>query len=82
MIAEGKAKVSWWGGLEPVMIGGADESITTTATSAFTGIASYLGGTSSTPGNTSNVASAEVSISRGAGVGTSAGTNRQTSLQF
>jgi hypothetical protein len=80
MIEEGKKKVSWWGTVEPVMIGGSEE---TYATSALGEFASYLGGASSTSIATiPEVASAEVSISRDAGVKNSPGTNRGTSLQF
>jgi hypothetical protein len=70
MIEEGKNKLSWWGTVEPILIGQSASS-TPLASSAATDFASMQAGTSSS--------SAEVSVSRGA---ETVGTNRTTSLQF
>ena len=87
LIEEGKQKVSWWGTVEPVLIGSAEESITASATSALADAVSFLGGAStstapSTTSTSSSTPSAEVSISRDAGAKPASGTNRQSSLQF
>merc|ERR1711920_763103 len=50
LIEEGKKKVSWWGTIEPVMIGGAGANTSTadTVTTVLADVASYLGAVSST----------------------------------
>lgn len=70
MIEEGKNKLSWWGSVEPILIGQSVSS-TPSVSSAATNFTSLQAGTSSS--------SAEVSVSKGA---ETAGTNRTTSLQF
>jgi len=86
MIEEGKQKMSWWGTIEPKMIGGsaANSSTTDAVTSALADVANYLGGTSATTltspsdaasSNGSNPAPPQASKP-------SAGSGRTTSLQF
>ena len=86
MIEEGKKSLSWWGGVEPKVIGG--DSSASGITSALAGISSYLGGASTTSTSSSNgtslppsAASAEISVSSTASkpIG---GSGRTTSLQF
>eukprot|EP00980_Cylindrotheca_fusiformis_P004207 scaffold912_cov119-Cylindrotheca_fusiformis.AAC.23 len=83
MIEKGKQKLSWFGTVEPVMIGGeASASATDGASSAFAGMANYFTGTSTSAAAPPNAApaSAEVSVSRGQAARNTS--NRTTSLQF
>lgn len=85
MIEIGKQKLSWYGTVEPVMIGGdASGSVTGSATAALAEMASYWAGSttaapSAAPGS-GPAASAEVSVSKDQAARNSS--SRTTSLQF
>ncbi len=88
MIEEGKKSMSWWGGVEPKVIGGASSSSSAGFTSALADLSYYMGGTSVGSTSASNgsppqppVASAEISVTSSASKSTG-GTGRTTSLQF
>jgi hypothetical protein len=86
MIEIGKKKLSWFGTVEPVMIGGdASGSVTESATAALAEMASYLAGSttaaaSAAPAGSGPAASAEVSVSKDQAARNSS--SRTTSLQF
>ena len=85
LIEEGKKSLTWFGGIEPKVIGGGSAA---SSTDILTSALSYLGGsaTSTSNGSVATVsspvtASAEISLSTPASKPTS-GSGRTTSLQF
>eukprot|EP00536_Pseudo-nitzschia_multiseries_P011212 jgi/Psemu1/308002/fgenesh1_kg.371_\ len=84
MIEQGKSKISWWGGVEPVAIGIGTAQGTNSSGDYLSEIASYISGVQSpaaAPASARAQASAEVSISN-KNLTTSTSSGRGTSLQF